>query len=119
MLKAIKGDDVAATAITTYKAEEITYGDVDTTISGSGSLSPIRSETISAPYPECYEEKTDETVDISDNGQMSSNTIEQKENFKITELNISAGDEFTEGDVLAVLKNEDDETTKIKPNIMV
>lgn len=114
MLKAIKGDDVAATAITTYKAEEITYGDVDTTISGSGSLSPIRSETISAPYPECYEEKTDETVDISDNGQMSSNTIEQKENFKITELNISAGDEFTEGDVLAVLKNEDDETTKIK-----
>lgn len=57
MLKAIKGDDVAATAITTYKAEEITYGDVDTTISGSGSLSPIRSETISAPYPECYEEK--------------------------------------------------------------
>lgn len=50
---------------------------------------------------------------------MSSNTIEQKENFKITELNISAGDEFTEGDVLAVLKMKMMKLPKLKPNIMV
>ncbi len=38
--------NVVSTRITTYNATEITYGNVNTTISGSGSLTPVTSETL-------------------------------------------------------------------------
>ena len=34
--------------ITTYNVEEITYGNVSTTVSGSGTLTPVTSETLTA-----------------------------------------------------------------------
>lgn len=38
----------SATRITTYQVEEITYGNVSTTISGSGTLTPVTKETLTS-----------------------------------------------------------------------
>ncbi|MCD8219748.1 MAG: HlyD family efflux transporter periplasmic adaptor subunit [Ruminococcus sp.] len=114
-------DNEEETVITTYTAEAITYGDVDTTISGSGTLSAIDSETLIAPYTETEDEEDEvdtETTDMlegisstAQNGGVSSSM--QSETYEVTELNIIAGDSFEEGDVLAVLTDESDETTEI------
>lgn len=39
------------TSVTTYNVESISYGNVDTTISGSGTLSPVSKETLSNAKP--------------------------------------------------------------------
>ena len=38
----------SSTRITTYQVEEITYGNVSTTISGSGTLTPVTQETVTS-----------------------------------------------------------------------
>ncbi len=45
------------TRITTYNIDEVTYGNVSTTISGSGSLSPITKATLT--IADCLEEEED------------------------------------------------------------
>ncbi len=116
----IQGDE-EATVITTYTAEAITYGDVDTTISGSGTLSAIDSETLIAPYTETEDEEDEADTETTDTLEGISSTAQnggasssmQSETYEVTELNIAAGDSFEEGDVLAVLTDESDETTEI------
>lgn len=41
----------ALTSVTTYNVEAISYGNVDTTISGSGTLSPVSKETLTNAKP--------------------------------------------------------------------
>ncbi|MCD7958958.1 MAG: HlyD family secretion protein [Ruminococcus sp.] len=67
-------NNVSAEIVTTYYAEAITYGDVDSTISGSGTLTPVTNEVLSTENP-C-------TVD---------------------EVNVAVGDTVKEGDVIAVV----------------
>ena len=40
----------SATRITTYQVEEISYGNVSTTVSGSGTLTPVTQETLTSTY---------------------------------------------------------------------
>lgn len=63
-----------SSSTTTYNVEEVTTGSVSTTISGSGSLSPVTSDTLSA----------------SGAGTVKS-------------VNYAAGDTVSEGDVIAVI----------------
>ncbi len=42
--------DVASARVTTYNVEEVTFGNVSTTISGSGNLTPVTKETITAEH---------------------------------------------------------------------
>lgn len=67
----------SATKITTYQVEEITYGNVSTTISGSGTLTPVTQETLTSTYA----------------GEVAS-------------VNFTVGDEVAEGDVLAVVTSD-------------
>lgn len=60
--------------VTTYYTEAITYGDVDSTISGSGSLTPVTNEMLSCSNP-CV----------------------------VDEIDVAVGDTVEEGDVIAVV----------------
>ena len=81
-------NQIAAEITTIYKAEEITYGDVDSTISGSGNLSPVTNEILSCENP-C-------TVDT---------------------LHVAVGDTVEEGDVIAVVTAMDEATREITENV--
>ena len=63
--------------ITTYQVEEITYGNVSATISGSGTLTPVTKETLASTYA----------------GEVES-------------VSFHVGDEVAEGDVLAVITSD-------------
>lgn len=63
--------------ITTYEVEEITYGNVSQTISGSGTLTPITQKTVTSEY----------------GGEVKS-------------TDFTAGDEVTKSDVLAVITTD-------------
>lgn len=82
----------SSTRITTYQVEEITYGNVSTTISGSGTLIPVTQETVTSTYA----------------GEVSS-------------VNFTVGDEVAEGDVLAVVTsdNRDEEITAPCDGILI
>lgn len=75
--KLIKNGD-SSSRVTTYNIEKITYGNVTQTISGSGNLSPVKSETIKS----------------SKGGEVES-------------VNYKAGDAVADGDVIAVINGED------------
>lgn len=82
----------SSTRITTYQVEEITYGNVSTTISGSGTLTPVTQETLTSTYA----------------GEIAS-------------VNFTVGDEVAEGDVLAVITsdNGDQEITAPCDGILI
>ncbi len=65
---------VSAEIVTTYYAEAITYGDVDSTISGSGTLTPVTNEYLTAENP-----------------------------CEVDSLNVEVGDTVEEGDVIATI----------------
>lgn len=67
----------SSTRITTYQVEEITYGNVSTTISGSGTLTPVTQQTLTSTYA----------------GEIAS-------------VNFTVGDEVAQGDVLAVITSD-------------
>lgn len=66
-----------AARITTYNVDEITYGNVSTTVSGSGNLTPVTSETLTSAY-----------------------------SGKVESVNFTVGDEVAENDVIAVISSD-------------
>lgn len=46
ILGEIRKNEAVPTSVTTYHVDEITFGDVNTTLSGSGTLSPVRKESL-------------------------------------------------------------------------
>ncbi len=68
----------ASSRITTYQVEEISYGNVSTTISGSGTLTPVTQDTLTS----------------TNKGEVES-------------VNYTVGDEVAEGDILAVIKYDE------------
>ncbi len=123
-----------ATRITTYYIDEITYGNVSTTISGSGSLSPITKATLT--IADCIEEKekteTDDTSTDTDtktdsdiatqsesgtnggtiSGIPSLDTVQTVTGI-IGDVAVSVGDTVAEGDVIAVVTFDDETTANI------
>lgn len=59
---------------TSYVTEEVTYGDVDSTISSSGTLTPVSNQVLNCDNP-----------------------------FTIDSINVEVGDTVSEGDVIAVI----------------
>lgn len=78
VLPKIAESKVASTRITTYNVDSITYGNVTQTISGSGTLTPVTTETV--------------TSSVSG---------------EVEEVNFKVGDEVEEDEVLAVVDGED------------
>lgn len=75
------GMPAQAASITTYEVAAVSYGDVDTTISGSGTLSPVSQDTLTAAAP-----------------------------VTLTAVNYAAGDAVESGAALATGENELGET---------
>lgn len=73
----IRATQASASSTTTYNVQSVTTGDVDTTVSGSGTLSPVTNSTLSKEYP-----------------------------VTVTTLNYSVGDEISSGDVIAVVTSD-------------
>ncbi len=105
-----------ATSVTTYVIDAVAYGDVDTTISGSGTLTPITKETI----------YTEEAITIdaihyeSGKGVLEGNTIitgtnVDGETIEITapydcvilEFAVQEGDELTEKSQIAMIMSRE------------
>lgn len=78
ILPRVLGSTTGASRITTYEVEEITYGNVSTTVSGSGTLTPVTSETLTS----------------SRAGEVKS-------------VNFTVGDTVAENDVIAVITGDD------------
>lgn len=67
-----KANAPTPTVTTSYKVDEVTVGNVSTTISGSGSLTPIKSETLTAAdLLAPIEAKIAEVTAISDEGVLT------------------------------------------------
>ncbi len=77
------GNSGVSTSVTTYNVEAITKGDVDTTISGSGTLTPI-----------------------------SNDTIVTEEAGTVTKVNYKVGATVKEDAVIAILEDDDGEETE-------
>ena len=110
LFRYIKGDETEFTTITTYTVEEVTYDSIDTTITGSSTLEPINTQTLTAPYSET--EASSDTI----SEEISSKSVQgsaQSVAYTVTELNAEAGEEVDEDDVIAVLEDEDGEETEI------
>lgn len=75
------GVSAQAASVTTYEVAAVSYGDVDTTISGSGTLSPVSQDTLTAAAP-----------------------------VTLTAVNYAAGDAVESGTVLATGEDELGET---------
>ena len=75
------GVSAQAASVTTYEVAAVSYGNVDTTISGSGTLSPVSQDTLTAAAP-----------------------------VTLTAVNYAAGDAVESGTVLATGEDELGET---------
>ncbi len=73
-----RGAKTESTRITTYNVDEITYGDVSQTISGSGTLTPVTKETLTSGV-----------------------------GGEVEEVNCTVGDEVAADDVIAVIGGEE------------
>jgi DNA-directed RNA polymerase specialized sigma24 family protein len=75
--KIISLNTVNAASTTTYKVETVTYGNVDSTISGSGTLTPISKQTLTISHA-----------------------------AEVTAVNYSVGDTVSSGAVIATVSSE-------------
>ena len=80
------GIGVSAASVTTYEVEAITYGNVDTTISGSGNLTPVSQQTLTAEQP-----------------------------VTVTAVNYAAGDAVEEGAVIVTVEDAQGSSTILPP----
>ena len=127
--KLIGGSD-SSTRITTYNVEEITYGSVSTTISGSGNLTPVSKQTFSAEYAaeitavnfavgaEVAEDDviasvTYTKVDRFGNESTSDAEITAPFDGIIIELPVAEGDEIDEGSEICMVMGKDGYTMNI------
>ncbi len=126
------------TRITSYNIDAVTYGNVSTTISGSGSLSPITKATLT--LADCLEEEDTETDTETDtdastetdtsndsepaaqsdsgtgsgaNGGMPSLDTLPTITGVISDVAVSVGDTVTAGEVIAVVTFDDETTANI------
>ncbi len=77
ILPKIFGKNAESTKITAYNVDKITYGNISQTISGSGTLTPVTSETLTST-----------------------------KGGKVKSVNFTVGDEVTKNDEIAVIDRE-------------
>ena len=77
ILPNVLGKNTASTRITTYNVTGVTYGNITQTISGSGTITPVTSETLTST-----------------------------KGGEVEKVNFTVGDEVAENDVIAVINSE-------------
>ena len=114
----------ASTRTVTYNVEEITYGSVSTTVSGSGNLSPVSKQTFSAEY-----DAEITAVNFTVGGEVAADDVVASVTYTIVdrfgnestedadiiapfdgillELPVSEGDEIAQGDEICMVMGKD------------
>ena len=118
------GSDTTRT--TTYSVDEISYGSVSTTISGSGTLIPVTKETLTAidllSEGTSDDEENDDPAASEDDAAAYSALPDTDAGSAdapviaggtVQSLNFSVGDTVEMGDILAVVVLEDESTVDI------
>lgn len=116
------GIGVSAASVTTYEVEAITYGNVDTTISGSGNLTPVSQQTLATEQPVTVTAVNYAAGDAVEEGAVIV-TVEDAQGSSIDytapygcvllELPVSSGDELESGGEVAMLMGTDSFTMGI------
>lgn len=112
--KVLRSENESST-ITTYNVEEITYGNVSTTVSGSGNLTPITSKTLTSAHSGEVETVNftvgDEVAEDDVIAVISGNSGEEEITAPcdgiLVELPISAGDDVAQGGSVAMIMGKD------------
>lgn len=107
--------NIETTRVTTHNVEEITYGNVSTTISGSGTLSPVTKETLTSTY-----EGEVTTVNYAVGAEVAADAViavitsdDETEEIVapcdgiLIELPISVGDDVARGGSVAMVMGKD------------
>lgn len=110
------GIGASAATVTTYEVEAITYGNVDTTISGSGNLTPVSQQTMAVEQPVTVTAVNYAAGDAVEEGAVIV-TVEDAQGSSIDytapygcvllELPVSSGDELESGGEVAMLMGTD------------
>ena len=110
------GIGASAASVITYEVEAITYGNVDTTISGSGNLTPVSQQTLAAEQPVTVTAVNYAAGDAVEEGAVIV-TVEDAQGSSIDytapygcvllELPVSSGDELESGGEVAMLMGTD------------
>lgn len=126
VIAARKTSGSGTTRTTTYSVDEISYGSVSTTISGSGTLIPVTKETLTA-----IDLLSEGTSDDEENGDPAASEDDAAAYSALPDtdagsadapviaggtvqsLNFSVGDTVEMGDILAVVVLEDESTVDI------
>ncbi|MBR5769212.1 MAG: HlyD family efflux transporter periplasmic adaptor subunit [Clostridia bacterium] len=130
LLPKLLGNSGDSARITTYNVEEVTYGNVSTTISGSGNLTPVSKTTFSAEY-----EAEITAVNFAAGGEVAADDVimtvtytvvdrfgnESTDDAEITapydgiilELSVAVGDTVSQGDTLCMVMGKDGYTMDI------
>ena len=114
----------ASTRTVTYNVEEITYGSVSTTVSGSGNLSPVSKQTFTAEYAaeitavnftvggEAAEDDVIASVTYTKVDRFGNESTEDADitapfDGVIIELPVSEGGEIAQGDEICMVMGKD------------
>ena len=85
-----KANTPTPTVTTQYEIDEVTFGNVSTTVSGSGSLTPVTSQTLTATaLLSAIEAEIAELTQIGENGKLSLTVYglsEGNEDYEITDV---------------------------------
>lgn len=110
------GIGASAASVITYEVEAITYGNVDTTISGSGNLTPVSQQTLATEQPVTVTAVNYAAGDAVEEGAVIV-TVEDAQGSSIDytapygcvllELPVSSGDELESGGEVAMLMGTD------------
>ena len=105
------GGKTAGTRITTYNVDQVTYGNISQTVSGSGTLTPITSETIASSKGGKVE-KVNCTVgdEVNKNAEIAvinGEKITAPCDGILIELPLTVGDEVAQGGSAAMIMGKE------------
>lgn len=110
------GTTAQAASSTTYEVAAVTYGDVDTTISGSGTLTPLSQETLTTEAPVTLTAVNYAAGDTVESGAVIATgedpageavSYTAPYDCVLLEVPVSAGDELAAGEEVAMVMGKD------------
>ena len=107
----IVGGKTESTRITTYNVTEVTYGNISQTVSGSGTLTPVTSETLTSSKGGEVEKVNftvgDEVTKDAEIAVINGESITAPCDGILLELPLSVGDEVAQGGSVAMVMGKD------------
>ncbi len=110
------GVSAQAASTTTYEVAAVSYGDVDTTISGSGTLTPLSQDALAAEAPVTLTAVNCAAGDSVESGAViaagedqAGETVEYTAPYDcvLLEVPVSSGDEVAAGEEIAMVMGKD------------